>query len=1080
MIGPPPSFYDPDQVAPQPQTQNYQQWLEENYQGQYHFGNVSTMPYSQQPAPAAAHIPQQEQVQQPLMNQYQFVSTVPPSSSKDEASYPPYFSSERPQVGQRFVQQQMPIAQPARSRGQPSAHYVPHQQQSGASDLLQGSVDFHHASLTPESNDLYYMGHGGGVMGGQYSAQPPPQTSQQQQQSVHYQSPGEHLTPSYTPISEVPTLSSSVSPSWHEQQLPTHNTASPPNASASAGTSRPSPSTGKRDRVAAGKAAKGKGRKRQKADVDESDSDDDEEGGEAKNAHPSISVPMGNLPQRLKREYLLAQIRQKDSIIESLLKQLRNPYLATPLSIDAYRMATPSGDNQRRDVIAWLDRLQSSSTVRGSGSKDGARAFQLDARARKNDDDEESEDGCEEEKQHDKPIVVEDHASPSSIHGLGDPDTENYPGLPDDAVPLGLLAKLSISNSMEKGKIAEAARAQVGDDDDDVVCFNPFVPSCLLYSSQCASANGCRCLVLQGVANDTYFLPGPSQDLAQRAKLIEKNSPPDILVHGLITPEDVDKLFEIFYTRINPFISLLDPVLHTPASTFSRCPFLFTVVCAISSRYSDKSEVYPIAMHFAKSAAANSLIDGWKSVELCQAYILMSIYAVPARRWEDDRSWLYTGLAIRCVRISRRYCLDLLTWISDWIQWACRIATDLNLHQLSSAKPQNEKQEREMLNRVRVWQICFNLDRSTATQFGKPTTIKEDYIVRNSTDWYLKSKYNHPYDVHLDAYCSLMRIVAKFHDDVFSDPDTPTGLNQSIDFREVTLRHDVNLERYHQEWADRFARHSDQNDPACAFRCKLLPFLVNYARLVMFSFGFQQAFQRGMGPDDEIFLTKLLRPEFSQFLPEGQETEIFELIGRLIQTLGSPQISIDERHTPKLYSRFLAGLLAKHRRDGATSGRLHTQPPPGFHGGVAGSHRAPPANPSGSSMNPGSHHTQQTHDNGHNVGGTAGGSHGQIIAMIDTSFSTEPIYQPEATYAVGTGPLEVGGSDNGMNFVFDNMGAGVNDDVLATMQAIKNPSWWNTMMMPGFTWPEESQYFGNTGMTNNYMGFQQTAQVHLG
>lgn len=54
-------------------------------------------------------------------------------------------------------------------------------------------------------------------------------------------------------------------------------------------------------------------------------------------------------------------------------------------------------------------------------------------------------------------------------------------------------------------------------------------------------------------------------------------------------------------------------------------------------------------MHFAKHSAATALIDGWKSVELCQAYILMSIYAVPARRWEEDRSWLYTGLAIRFV-----------------------------------------------------------------------------------------------------------------------------------------------------------------------------------------------------------------------------------------------------------------------------------------------------------------------------------------------------------------------------------------------------------------------------------------------
>jgi len=85
---------------------------------------------------------------------------------------------------------------------------------------------------------------------------------------------------------------------------------------------------------------------------------------------------------------------------------------------------------------------------------------------------------------------------------------------------------------------------------------------------------------------------------------------------------------------------------------------ILDVVCAISLRYSEKREVYPIAMHFAKSAAANALIDGYKSVELCQAYILLSIYSVPARRWEEDRSWLYTGLAIRCAHLqsASRHC----------------------------------------------------------------------------------------------------------------------------------------------------------------------------------------------------------------------------------------------------------------------------------------------------------------------------------------------------------------------------------------------------------------------------------------
>ena len=123
-------------------------------------------------------------------------------------------------------------------------------------------------------------------------------------------------------------------------------------------------------------------------------------------------------------------------------------------------------------------------------------------------------------------------------------------------------------------------------------------------------------------------------------------------------------------------------------------------------------------MHFAKSAVANALVDGWKSVELCQAYILMSIYAVPTHRWVEDRSWLYTGLAIRCAPVFiARY---------DSNRCGASIATDLNLHCLPQKKPTTEQQELEILNRTRIWIICFNLDKSTATQEGKPSTLKED------------------------------------------------------------------------------------------------------------------------------------------------------------------------------------------------------------------------------------------------------------------------------------------------------------------------------------------------------------------
>ncbi|KAI3605911.1 hypothetical protein WG66_012368 [Moniliophthora roreri] len=393
-------------------------------------------------------------------------------------------------------------------------------------------------------------------------------------------------------------------------------------------------------------------------------------------------------PPFSKREYLLAQIRQKDAIIESLLKQLHNPYLATPLSIASYRMATSPSDSSNRNVLAWLDRLQSS--VQSAGGKAGSRAFK-DARGGGGgdhstiDDDSDHEDDNLTHAQRYGLVSGNPPEGVSKAAGSGDDNSEDgdeklQSSLPDSHVPLGLIANLSLSNNTKARNAKKEGKEDLLDEadlDDDNV----------------------------GVANDTYFMPGPATDLDIRATLIEQHSPPEILVHGLVTPDDVDRLFEIFYNRVNPFVSLLDPVLHTPASTFARCPFLFTVICAISSRYyAEKSEIYPIAMHFAKHSAANALVDGWKSVELCQAYILMSIYAVPARRWEEDRSWLYTGLAIR-------------------------IATDLNLHQIPATKPHNEKQEREILNRTRVWMMCFNLDRSTATQFGKPSTIKEDYMM---------------------------------------------------------------------------------------------------------------------------------------------------------------------------------------------------------------------------------------------------------------------------------------------------------------------------------------------------------------
>ena len=56
----------------------------------------------------------------------------------------------------------------------------------------------------------------------------------------------------------------------------------------------------------------------------------------------------------------------------------------------------------------------------------------------------------------------------------------------------------------------------------------------------------------------------------------------------------------------------------------------------------------------------------------------------------------------------------------------------------------------------------------------------------------------------------------------------------------------------------------------------------------------------------------LLRSSFAGMVARSREERILGLVGRFNSVLCSSDIAVDDRHTTKLYSRFLAGLLAHH------------------------------------------------------------------------------------------------------------------------------------------------------------------------
>lgn len=177
---------------------------------------------------------------------------------------------------------------------------------------------------------------------------------------------------------------------------------------------------------------------------------------------------------------------------------------------------------------------------------------------------------------------------------------------------------------------------------------------------------------------------------------------------------------------------------------------------------------------------------------------------------------------------------------------------------------------------------------------------------------------------------------------------------------------------------------------------------------------------------------QLLKPEFSKLITKEQHDDIFDMIGRLIQTFSSAEIAIDERHTPKLHARFLTGLLSKHRKD--VSSHRHTQqqqpPPPQQSQSVTGSSSGTRAS-SSASPDP-SPFQGQPQPQPQPQPGSAGLAPGQQPMYNAQGFAYAEQQPQPLQYPAGEPMVE-----------------GFDDELLGALQVLKTPGYWQTMMMPG-------------------------------
>ncbi|TFK72762.1 hypothetical protein BDN72DRAFT_894569 [Pluteus cervinus] len=487
-------------------------------------------------------------------------------------------------------------------------------------------------------------------------------------------------------------------------------------------------------------------------------------------------------------------------------------------------------------------------------------------------------------------------ASSSFPHqGQGSPKLHS---LPDNSLnPLGLLAEASLANRRAQAtnrSVLATKAPQPGD--------SPKV----------------------GVASDNYFKPGPMTILPLRRLYIERQVQPEML--SFVTTEEVVALFNIFFDHFGMHCNLFDRNFHTPSLVCSRSPFLLTTICAIASKfYTAKPDLHPRLTELAKKLAFSVPAQGYKSVEIVQAYLLLTLWGCGAvALYEQDKTWLLLGMAIR-------------------------MATDLNLHRKTSVAspetPEGKARDMEVHNRERTWILCFCLDRSFSAQMGKPHSIKEDAIIRNAAQWAVAPAAI-PADTSLAAYVELQRILSRSLDVLYSGTDTASGLQVHCDFLLVIKTFETQLLAWRQQWS--VSRDWSNEPPESAEYKKLISrFYFNYAMLIINSFGLQNALEREpvnighffsrchtaaiacattvrdeLGPrgfmrysPDSHFvqtsyavlsLLKLVRPEFQAFLENEQKT--LTLVKDVADVLDN--ISVNTTHTPALYSAFLRALIS--------------------------------------------------------------------------------------------------------------------------------------------------------------------------
>ncbi|SCV69701.1 BQ2448_1095 [Microbotryum intermedium] len=165
-------------------------------------------------------------------------------------------------------------------------------------------------------------------------------------------------------------------------------------------------------------------------------------------------------------------------------------------------------------------------------------------------------------------------------------------------------------------------------------------------SGTCEADTGTSSATLEKPKDETpaasYFATGFYQARTDRDPLV------DPVNLGLLTESEFNRLVNYYFDHLHAFALHLCGEIHTPQFIRDVSPFLATALAYTVSAFE------PTLTHLSSLLEAHALYlserifaQGYKTLEIVQAYCLLSTWSPIEPNWGDDRRWSWIGQAIR-------------------------------------------------------------------------------------------------------------------------------------------------------------------------------------------------------------------------------------------------------------------------------------------------------------------------------------------------------------------------------------------------------------------------------------------------